>query len=572
MNRFWLLIALGGTSLILGCSQNSDMEAAKESASDMPVESESVSGTSAGESDGPKFDLLTTPVGDVDFPTTCNAEAGQLVERGVALMHNMMYTEAQFVFSMADDADSDCAMAYWGQAMTQIHPLWRDNLTAEEYSRGLELTQRAQSIGKITDREKYYFKATEAFYSGGPGQTMKEGYANMSPVWEAASASMPGDMDAKAFNALFKIAIARTEEDREVAGQIALDVLNDIPNHPGGHHYVIHAYDTANLAAKALETADHYGEITPAVPHASHMLTHTYTRLGKWSKAVKWNDVSADTAIELCIANGAVNSHYPHAMDYLMYAHLQKGDDVSAARIKKEMFALDIPEFERAGRGAISYAYAAIPVRYALERKDWESATGLVPRMPAHFPWSDEHDREVSNTHFARALAFSRLGRPDEANQDIAILANMGKKMEGIKPMERSKNKIEVQVLAVQAWQHYAKGETEKALAMMKQASDRDSLTENAASGPGDMLPAEELYGDMLLDQSRIAEAHAAYKLALVRTPGRYNSIYVAGKTAFELGDTETAKMYFKLLLENSEGAESSRPSLDEARKLVAAI
>ncbi len=576
MNKLWLLTALCSTSLILGCSQNNDAGIAEKKAAELqPTVNTTLDNIpESGEkvSDGPKFDLLTTPVGEIDFPNTCSTEAGVLVERGVALMHNMMYREAQFVFSMADDADADCAMAYWGQAMTQIHPLWQDNLNAEEYARGLELTKKAQSIADTTQREKQYFKAAEVFYAGGPSQTMKEGYVNMSRIWDETSTSMPNDMDAKAFNALFKIAIAKSEDDREVAGQLALDILQEMSNHPGGHHYVIHAFDTANLAGKALTTADHYGEITPAVTHASHMLTHTYTRLGKWSKAIKWNDISANSAIELCVANGAVNSHYPHAMDYLMYAHLQKGDDVSAARIQKEMFSLDIPEFERAGRSAISYAYSAIPVRYVLERKDWTSAITLAPRMPAHFPWADEHDREVSNTHFARALAFSRLGRADEANEDIEILSQMGKNMTGVKPLAKSQDKIEVQVLTVKAWQQYANGKTEAALSMMKQASDRDAVTTNSASGPGDMLPAEELYADMLLDQSRLAEAHDAYKLALVRTPGRYNSIYGAGKTAFEMGDTEVAQQYFNMLLKNTEGAVSSRPSLDEVRRLIAAI
>ena len=569
MNRLWKPLAICSATLLIGCSQND------ETATMMPDQTPDAGSESevfdAAEK-GPKFDLLTTPVGEVNFPTSCNAEAGEFVERGVALMHNMMYTEAQFVFSMADDADPECAMAYWGQAMGQIHPLWSDGLDADEYKRGLDLTNKALSISGTTDREKSYFKASKAFYIGGTGQTMKEGFAKMSSVWHETSMDQPDDMDAKAFDALFKIAIGQSEDDRDEAGQIALDILDVNPNHPGGHHYVIHAYDTANLAGKALDTADHYGEITPAVPHASHMLTHTYTRLGKWNKAIKWNDVSASSAIEICVANGAVNSHYPHAMDYLMYAHLQKGDDTSAARIQKEMLALDIPKFEKSGRSAISYAYAAMPVRYAVERQDWETAIALVPRMPAHFPWAEEHDREVSNTHFARALGFARLGRPDEANEDIGILTDMGKNMEGKKALTYAKNKIHNQVLAVQAWQKYARGDKESALAIMAQASLAESMTQNAPSGPGDMLPAEEMYGDMLLEESRIEEAHAAYKLSLVRTPGRYNSIYGAGKTAYELGDFETAKMYLDMLLTNAEGAVSSRPNLVEAQKMLASI
>jgi hypothetical protein len=258
MNKLWLLTALCSTSLILGCSQNNDAGIVEQETAELQPTANStldnIPDSGVKVSDGPKFDLLTTPVGEIDFPNTCSTEAGVLVERGVALMHNMMYREAQFVFSMADDADPDCAMAYWGQAMTQIHPLWQDNLNAEEYARGLELTKKAQSIADTTQREKQYFKAAEVFYAGGPSQTMKEGYVNMSRIWDETSTSMPNDMDAKAFNALFKIAIAKSEDDREVAGQLALDILQEMSNHPGGHHYVIHAFDTANLAGKALTT------------------------------------------------------------------------------------------------------------------------------------------------------------------------------------------------------------------------------------------------------------------------------------------------------------------------------
>ena len=231
MNKLWLLTALCSTSLILGCSQNNDAGIVEQKTAELQPTANStldnIPDSGAKVSDGPKFDLLTTPVGEIDFPSTCSTEAGVLVERGVALMHNMMYREAQFVFSMADDADPDCAMAYWGQAMTQIHPLWQDNLNAEEYARGLELTKKAQSIADTTQREKQYFKAAEVFYAGGLSQTMKEGYVNMSRVWDETSTSMPNDMDAKAFNALFKIAIAKSEDDREDAGQLALDILQE---------------------------------------------------------------------------------------------------------------------------------------------------------------------------------------------------------------------------------------------------------------------------------------------------------------------------------------------------------
>jgi tetratricopeptide (TPR) repeat protein len=558
MNKAWIFVAVCLTGMMTACDNNSDNKEASNTV-DPPYK-------------GPEFDLLVTPVGEVNFPSSCNTKAAPLVERGVALMHNMMYTEAQFVFSMADDADPNCAMAYWGNAMVKIHPLWGDALSAEDYNHGLELTQRAQSIEGTSEREREYFRTTEAFYKESADLNMKNGFVKMATVWEDISRKMPEDMDAKAFEALFKIAISANDEERLEAGQLALDVLKEMPNHPGGHHYVIHAYDTATLAERALETANHYGQITPRVPHASHMLTHTYTRLGKWDSAIEWNNVSAESALELCIDNGEVNSHYPHAMDYLMFAHLQKGDDEAAAQIQKEMFELDIPIFEKSGQRGIAYAYTAIPARYSLERKDWETAITLVPKTPAHFPWIDADKRDIGNTHFARAMGFSRLGRPDEALADIEMLAHMVATLPAMTGYEYYKMKIDSQLLGAQAWQSFAKGDIENALSLMKKAAMQEASSENAPSNPGDILPSEELLGDMYMELSRLEEAHDAYKLSLERSPGRYNSLYGAGKTAYEMGDTDAARKYFALLIENTEGASSFRASLSDARTILESL
>ncbi len=558
MNKFFATSIICLTSLVAGCSNESETTNEPDD--------------QLSSSSGPEFDLLSTPVGDVNFPTSCSAKADPLVERGVALMHNMMYTEAQFVFSMADDADPNCAMAYWGRAMVMIHPLWGDSLSAEDYDRGLDLVRKAQSIEGTTEREQEYFRAAEAFYLESEDLNMINGFSKMSAVWEDISKKMPDDMDAQAFDALFKVAISGNDEERLEAGQIALDILKTMPNHPGGHHYVIHAYDTADLAQRALETADHYGEITPRVPHASHMMTHTYTRLGEWDKAIEWNNVSAETALELCIDNGEVNSHYPHAMDYLVFAHLQKGDDEAAANVAKEMFDLDIPDFEKSGQRAIAYAYTAIPARNALERKDWEMAITLEPKTPAYFPWIDADKRDIGNTHFARAMGFSRLGRPDEATHDIEMLAHMAETLPAINGYDYYRMKIDSQLLGAKAWQHFAKGEIDTALSLMKEAATQEATSENAPSNPGDILPSEELYADMLLELSRTQEAHDAYKLSLERSPGRYNSIYGAGITAYQLGDIEAASKYFTMLIDNAEGGSSTRETLADARTKLASL
>ncbi|MDG1707577.1 MAG: hypothetical protein P8H03_02390 [Emcibacteraceae bacterium] len=561
MNKNWILAALCSTSLVAACGNN-----------ETEVASETVEEVVSVAMDGPAFDLISTPVGNVNFPSSCNAVAAPLVERGVALMHNMMYTEAQFVFSMADDADPKCAMSYWGQAMAQIHPLWGDTLNAEDFARGLELTKRGQAIEGLTDRERNFLKTSEAFYTVDEDMSMRGGFERISASLAEVSAEMPNDMDAKAFNALFKVAISGNDPERLEAGQLALDVLKTMPNHPGGHHYVIHAFDTATLAEGALETADHYGEITPKVPHASHMMTHTYTRLGKWDSAIEWNNISAGSALELCIENGAVNSHYPHAMDYLVFAHLQKGDDAAAAKLEEELFSLDIQEYEASGQRGIAYAFTAVPARNSLERKDWEMAITLTPKAPAYFPWIDADRRDIGNTYFARAMGFSMLGRPDEAEEEIKLLSEMAETLPPMNGLAYYKMKIDSQLLGARAWQSFARGDAENALALMKQASEQEASSENAPSNPGDILPSEEMLGDMYLELARLEEAHEAYKLSLARSPGRYNSIYGAGNTAYELGDMMTAKKYFSQLVENAAGGNSQRASLDDARTKLASI
>ncbi|MBT5186972.1 MAG: hypothetical protein HOM01_09205, partial [Kordiimonadaceae bacterium] len=240
--------------------------------------------------------------------------------------------------------------------------------------------------------------------------------------------------------------------------------------------------------------------------------------------------------------------------------------------LEEDLFSLDIQEYEKSGQRAIAYAFTAVPARNSLERKDWQTAITLMPKSPSYFPWIDADKRDIGNTYFARALGFSRLGRPDEATADIELLAEMAATLPPMNGLEYYRMKIESQLLGARAWQYLANGDTENALALMKQASEQEATSKNAPSNPGDILPAEELLGDMYLKLSRVEEAHAAYKLSLKRSPGRYNSIYGVGNTAYELGDMETAKKYFSLLIENSEGGNSSRATLADARTKLATL
>ena len=516
------------------------------------------------------FDLVNTPVGDVSFPVGCNAEAAPLVERGVALLHHMMYDEAKFVFGMADDRDPDCAMAYWGQAMTIIHPLWPDVPSASQLERGLEAVERSFALGGHSDRENAYLETTRAYFEGGEQLTERQRLANFASAWRGMSEAFPTDLEARAFYSLALRATAdvqdKTLQIQKAAGALAESVLAEIPNHPGGHHYTIHAYDVPSLAEKALVAADHYGEITPRVPHATHMMTHIYTRLGQWEKAIEWNTISSDAAWELCIQSGEVNLHYTHALDYLAYAYLQIGADDEVGKLLQTAEQLQ-PPYGETNRHTSAYMFAALPVRYTLERRDWEAAAKLQPRMPSSFPWESAHDPYVAITHFARALAMSHLGRPDDATTDIEALRSL---RDSVAPASAYwALQIEIQELAALAWQAFARGEVESGLETMQQSAALEASTDKDPVTPGEVLPAAELYGDMLLEAGRFEDALAAYETALQRAPLRFNSLYGAGKAAIGADDEVTARVYFAELLSISSSTAEPRARIKEVRAFM---
>jgi len=524
----------------------------------------------AAEPAAPPFDLVNTPVGDVNFPVGCNAEAAPLVERGVALLHHMMYDEASFIFGMADDRDPDCAMAYWGQAMSLIHPLWPDVPTASQFDRGLKAVARSLELKGHSDRENAYLETTRAYFDGGELLTERQRLTRYEKAWKDLSGAFPDDLEARAFYSLALRAIAdvkdKTFAKQKTAGAIAESVLAEIPNHPGAHHYIIHAYDVPGEAEKALTAANHYGEITPRVPHATHMMTHIYTRLGQWDKAIEWNTISADAAWALCLEYGEVSLHYTHALDYLAYAYLQTGDDHEAHQVLENAEQLQ-PPYGETNRNASAYAFAALPARYALERRDWEAAAQLKPRSPSSFPWEEAHDPYVAITHFARALAMSNLGRPDDATADIEALQSL---RSSVAPLSAYwAQQIEIQEVTALAWQTFARGETESALEIMQQAAAIEASTDKHALTPGEVLPAAELYGDMLLEAGQYEEALAAYRVALQRAPRRFNSLYGAGKAAMRAGDEVTARAYFGELLSFTSSAQEPRSRIMEIRAFM---
>jgi tetratricopeptide (TPR) repeat protein len=374
-------------------------------------------------------------------------------------------------------------------------------------------------------------------------------------------------LEARAFYALAFIATADISDpaflQQQQAGRIAESVLAQNPDHPGAHHYVIHAYDLPGLAQKALSVANNYGEITPKVPHAAHMMTHIYTRLGLWEKAITWNSISAETAWALCVEQGEINLHYTHALDYLAYAHLQVGNDAEALDILQTADQLK-PPYSETNRHASAYAFAAIPARYAVERRDWEAAIALTPKTPSTFPWVKAHDPYVAITHFARAIGFSRLGRPEDATADIEMLRKLKASISASSTYWAAQ--VEIQEASALAWQTYARGETQDGLGIMKNAATLEAATQKHALTPGAILPASEMYADMLLEMGNYGEALAAYKVSLTRSPKRLNGLYGAGKAAAAANNIGEARRYFSQLVMLAQKNKAHRSTIAEAR------
>lgn len=488
-------------------------------------------------------------LGTIRFPVSCNEEARPHIEHGVALLHHMTYVGAREEFAAANKADPDCAIGYWGQAMTYIHPLWADPPTEADFEKGRALVREAKTRGTNTTREQAYVAAVDAYYKAGRSVNETKNLAAFEKAWDAAHRKFPDDLEATAFFALAHLGTANLDDKtyavQKRAGALAEAVLEQEPDHPGGHHYVIHAYDYPPLASQALEVARHYGEIAPEVPHALHMPAHIFTRLGLWEESITLNKRSAAAALKHP-AGDKVSLHHLHALDYLAYAYLQRGEDDQARAIHDKLAALDGPFQVEI---ATPYTLAAVPARIALERQQWEQAAALEARKPDSYPW-DRFPAIEAITHFARALGAARGGDAGAARQSIDKLTDL--RDEAAKTSDYWAKQVETQRLAAEAWLAFGQGRKDEALKTMRQASELETSTEKHPVTPGELLPAQELLADMFFEVGRYPEAQAQYQAALERSPNRFNSLFGAGRAAELRGDYDKATFYYQKLVEVS--------------------
>jgi Tfp pilus assembly protein PilF len=500
-------------------------------------------------------------LGTVDFPSSCADAAQQHLERGLALLHHMTYLKAEVSFAEAAGADPECALAYWGQAMTYAHPLWPDTTPEARLARGAELLERARSAAHRSAREDAYVAAAQGYYDGDGTTTKSERLAAFLDGWAAAHRDHPDDPEAKLFHALALMATApptdKSYEKQAAAGRMAEEVLAGYPRHPGAHHYVIHAYDFPPLAPKALDVARSYDEVAPENSHALHMTSHIFTRLGLWQESITFN-VRAAAAAEERTPAGEISMHKLHALDYLAYAYLQTADDDAAREVLGALEALE-PPFQQ--HAATAYAFAAVPARLSLERQDWAAAAAIVPGRPAAVQW-ERFPHLLAIAEFARALGAAHAGNDALARESIRNLEALQAKAAALEMAYDWGVQVEIQKLAAEAWLAYRNGDTEMALERMKHAAELEATTEKNPVTPGEVLPARELYGDLLLATDSPGEARALYEAALGRSPNRFNSLYGAGRAAELAGDDEAAAGYYRRLLAicpSPSGAELAR-------------
>ncbi len=509
-------------------------------------------------------------LGSVSFPTTCSAAVQPRIERGVALLHSFWYEEAVQAFADLVKADSTCAMGYWGWAMSLWHPLWTPPSPAD-LATGLASAERAVRLSQPGSRERGYADAVASYYRDYDKLDSRTRMVAYEQAMEQVVARNPADEEAKAFYALALIAVGyATPSDTALsgqakAGQILEPLFQKNPNHPGLAHYLIHAYDFPRFAARAEQAADDYARIAPSVPHANHMPSHIYTRLGQWDESIASNLRSADAArrFEEQQHLNALWDQRGHAMDYLEYAYLQEGRDREAKEVAET--AAGVTAVFPPNSLTNDYALAAIPARYALERGQWAQAVTLAVR-PAPSWRSTE-----AITHFAHAIGAARTGDVTRAAAEIDTLSQLETALSAAGgPQTQWAVQTKIQRLAAQAWLARASSQSDEAMRLAKEAADLDDVTDKHPVTPGAVLPARELEGDLLLELGKPAEALKAYQATLGRAPGRARSLFGAARAAELAGDGAAARQWYQRLLEVTAKGDGTRPEVEVARKAVA--
>jgi tetratricopeptide (TPR) repeat protein len=507
-------------------------------------------------------------LGEVSFGAPCDEAVLEPLDRGFALLHHMTYPAAQASFEEVMERDPDCALAYWGAAMTLFQPLWPNRPDAQSLARGWELAQEARRHVRDDGRESMFVATGEAFFDpdGNPDYWVRM------ERWEAATAALydafPDDREARAFHALAELAIASRADDpaavhRDAAGVLA-GILAEAPTHPGAVHYTIHANDFTGREHESLDVVRSYGEIAPANAHALHMPTHIFVRLGAWDEVIDWNRRAAEAARTQRVgaAGEYVWDEFPHAIEYVVYAHLQQGDDAAAAAAIRSLDATPglQPSFKTA------FHHASIASRLVVERADWAGAVGAPVRAPSSLDWDLFPWPEAVSWH-ARGLGGAHTGADDVVVESLDRLAELeGRAARSGEALFAAQ--IEILRLEVAAWQALVAGDRSGALERLEEAVALEERTPKHPVTPGPTIPARELLGDLYATLGEPGPARDAYRASNDRAPGRFNTLLGLARASAALGDDGAAREHYRALLDGA-AASSTRPGVLEARAFL---
>jgi tetratricopeptide (TPR) repeat protein len=503
--------------------------------------------------------------GVVNFPISGQPASQSEFNRAMTLLHHMTYPQAREAFQNLAGRDSTCAMAYWGVAMTLFQPLWPTRPGPAELQRGWDAVQKARALNPPTRREQLLIAATESFFRDpSAGDYWKRVHA-WADGMEKCYAAFPQDHEVAALYSLALLATVRPDQisspNNARAAEILLRILKENPRHPGAMHYLIHANDVPGREHESLEILRQYEEVAPHNPHALHMPTHIYTRLGNWPEVIRGNIKAAEAALEFPAGDRGqyVWDEFPHAIEYLIYAYLQTGaDDAAAEQLKRLQRTTRLePTFKTA------FHLASTRARYVLERRAWNEAASILPREPATVEW-DRFPWPEAISWFARGLGSVHIGEVEQAQQALNRLAEL-ETVTGNAKEELFRRNILILRLGLAAWVANMQGSRDSSILLMTQAANLESSTPKHAVTPGGTLPAYELLGDLLFEQGKSSEAVKAYKRSLELNPLRFNSLLGAARSARSMDSVQSASDFYRQLIDGA-SSETNREALQEAR------
>ena len=508
-------------------------------------------------------DLTESQLGTVHFPISCAASVQKPFARGVALLHSFWYEEAEKEFLDIAKDDPKCAMAHWGVAMSIWHQLW-DDPEEKVVARGLKESQTAQELSaNATPREKGYIAAIAAFYSNSAKLDHAARAKAYSDAMKKIYESYPDDHEAAAFYALSLLTSEphhdETFANRKAAAAILEKLFTIEPDHPGVAHYLIHSYDKPQLAQLGIPAARRYAQVAPAAPHALHMPSHIFARVGLWQDDINSNLASIAATRKTAAMHMGGEGHQFHAMDFLIYAYLQSGREADAAKVIDDIRTM--PRMESMYGHDFdpqTNALSVFPAIYDLELRHWADAAALAPVKGA-LPG------DLSATYWARAIGAARSGNLTQAHNDLRQIKDIHDKLLAEKKAEQAEG-TEQDFQESEAWILHAEGEDDKATTILRKLADANDKLGSEPEG----IPAREMLADMLLEAKHPQQALVEYQTDLKVNPNRFNGLYGAARAAEGAGKQSEANQYYAMLLKSCEGGSSTRPELSHAKELVA--